>query len=190
LFEFQSGVNNVTAFDFLSPILERPVNQDTNRLIDSLDNFSLMYSAKSSNLNTFDKKENGTTNSNKLILASDEQKSLSKRNEENKRKIITNKLANSGVPVQNIQSGNSSGNVNNFMLNTNMNCGLASNSAILPKEKKSSLGSVNKQDKNPLKISSNNSSNYNSNTKVESFGLAKININPTTKGNSTKKVKG
>lgn len=151
-----------------------------------------MYNIKPSNSNAHDKKENNHNN-NKLILASDDQKSLSKNNEENKRKIATNRLGNSGA-VQNVAFGMSSSNVNNMMLNTNLNMGVTSNSTVIQKDKKNSLGPITKTEKNPLKISNNNLSNYtniyNSNNKVESFGLTKINLNPSSKVNSTKRAKG
>jgi hypothetical protein len=185
-------MNNDSCFDILNPKIEKTIFPEANKLIDSLDNFSLMYSSKAAIANVIDKKDNNSSNSNnRLILAgSDEQKSLSKRSEDGKRKLLTQKVPYNSTngPVQ-ISTGQNVSNINNIVVNSNFNCGLSNNSTILQKEKKNSAGAVTKFDKSQ-KNTNITTTNSNSN-KTDYYGLIRLNFNPSSsKKDSSKKSKG
>ena len=185
-------MSNTASFDILSPKSEKIIIQETNKLIDSLDNFSLMYPVNNRQGVLNDKRDKDNTNiyNNKLIQPdNDEQKYINKKSDEKGRKLLSNKIGlNNQAGTVSMSSGQNVNNINNIILNANFNCGLASTSAILSKDKKTPGGGVIKLEKS-MKNSTNTATSYGSN-KTENFGITKIIVNPTSKINSTKRTKG
>jgi len=150
-----------------------------------------MYSSKAAISNIVDKKDfNTSSNSNRGLVpgsVNDEQKSVSKKSDDGKRKLVTQK-SHHNEPLQ-ISTAQNISNINNIVVNANFNCGLTSNSTILMKEKKLSSGAVTKFDK-PQKSTNNTTNNYNSN-KTDYYGLIRVNLNQSSiKKDSNKKLKG
>jgi hypothetical protein len=183
-------VSNTASFDILSPKSEKIIIQETNKLIDSLDNFNLMYPVNNKQIVSNDKRDRDIINNNNKLIQPDneEQKYLNKKSDDNRRRLVnSNKLGlNNQAGTVTMSTGQNVNNINNIILNANFNCGLASTSAILTKDKKTP--GVIKLEKS-LKSSSNTATSYGSN-KIENFGITKSNVNPTSKINSTKRTKG